>query len=524
MISHQPNDSFGVGECLMTNHNDDRVVVGKDILELLSSSMYVDPLTIYREYIQNSADAIEAAISTGQLPDIASGRIELSIDHIDRRVVIRDNGIGVSGDEFALRLLAFGASAKRGTDARGFRGVGRLAGLGYCQKLMFRSRASADEATSVLEWDCVALKKLLADPSFGGSLTDIVRQVTSLSTAESDEWPEHFFEVELVKLRRIENDVLLNEVEIENYISQVCPVPLSTKFPFRDEVNALFSDVGAKLDEFKVYINGSEKHIVRPYIETITYSETKAGKYKDLSRIKIEASDGKIAAVGWIAHHDYQGALPASSAIRGLRARVGNVQVGDHKLFLPIYREERFNSWTIGEVHILDRRIVPNGRRDAFEHNTHYANLVNHLTPHTDMIARHCRSSSQLRNRLKNYDLNEQKALDAIAIIEQGATTRTHSTALKREVSAYLFEMEKEAGADLFPTSVKSDLTKRLSDVQDRFSDSSTVSGSRNPLENLPKNKRSTYQQVIQLIYECAANRVAAQSLVDRILHRLSNE
>ena len=32
--------------------------VGKDILELLSSSMYVNPLAIYREYVQNAVDAI----------------------------------------------------------------------------------------------------------------------------------------------------------------------------------------------------------------------------------------------------------------------------------------------------------------------------------------------------------------------------------------------------------------------------------------------------------------------------------
>ena len=36
-------------------------VVGKDVLELLSTAMYVDPLTIYREYVQNAADAIDEA-------------------------------------------------------------------------------------------------------------------------------------------------------------------------------------------------------------------------------------------------------------------------------------------------------------------------------------------------------------------------------------------------------------------------------------------------------------------------------
>ena len=35
------------------------VEIGKDILELLTGAMYVDPLTIYREYVQNAADAID---------------------------------------------------------------------------------------------------------------------------------------------------------------------------------------------------------------------------------------------------------------------------------------------------------------------------------------------------------------------------------------------------------------------------------------------------------------------------------
>ena len=55
---------------------------------------------------------------------------------------ITDNGTGIPHAEFAERLTAFGASKKRGTGARGFRGVGRLAGIGYCQELVFRSRVA----------------------------------------------------------------------------------------------------------------------------------------------------------------------------------------------------------------------------------------------------------------------------------------------------------------------------------------------------------------------------------------------
>ena len=38
---------------------DENIFIGKDILELLSSSMYVNPLSIYREYVQNAVDSIE---------------------------------------------------------------------------------------------------------------------------------------------------------------------------------------------------------------------------------------------------------------------------------------------------------------------------------------------------------------------------------------------------------------------------------------------------------------------------------
>src|SRR5262245_20913577 len=115
-------------------------VVGKDILELLTSAMYIDPLCIYREYIQNAADAIDEADAAGLFRTKTAPRIDIHLDLPSRCIKIRDNGIGVSAKVFARRLTALGASKKRWGKARGFRGVGRLAGLAYCQQLIFRSK------------------------------------------------------------------------------------------------------------------------------------------------------------------------------------------------------------------------------------------------------------------------------------------------------------------------------------------------------------------------------------------------
>mgnify|MGYP001112394957 FL=1 len=195
------------------------IFVGKDVLELLSSSMYVNPLSAFREYVQNATDAIDDAVASGLLPSIDQGLIEINLDHIDRRVVIRDNGKGLSNKDFPARMLSFGASEKRGTDARGFRGVGRLSGLGYVQQLVFRSRAKGD--TKVLEatWDGRVVKQMLATNDSEADLRTIVREALSLKNLDPEDYPTHFFEVELIKPRRIANDRLLNENEIEAFVS-----------------------------------------------------------------------------------------------------------------------------------------------------------------------------------------------------------------------------------------------------------------------------------------------------------------
>jgi len=304
------------------------VFVGKDVLELLSSSIYVNPLTIFREYVQNATDAIDDAASAGLLVSVAEGRVEINLDHIDRRVVIRDNGIGVSNADFPARMLSFGASTKRGTDARGFRGVGRLSALGYVQKLVFRARAKGD--TKVLEaaWDGRIVKKLLNSTDANSDLRSIVKEAVTLKRLEPGEYPAHFFEVELIKPRRIANDRLLNETEIANFVSQVCPCPFSPDFNFGAEITGLLVTHGRAGRTYNIQINGADEPLYRPYRNEVAYSESKKAALQSLKSFAIQSTDGETAAIGWLIHHDYQGAIPVAQGVRGLRARVGNIQIG----------------------------------------------------------------------------------------------------------------------------------------------------------------------------------------------------
>src|SRR5207302_3501263 len=118
-----------------------------------------------------------------------------------------------------------GASAKRGTDRRGFRGIGRLAGLGYCQELVFRGRAAGERGVFEVSWDARALRQALRTESSSKQLTATIQEVARVSTLSGDVWPRHFFEVELRRVVRIKNDILLNPEVVAAYLAQVSPVP-----------------------------------------------------------------------------------------------------------------------------------------------------------------------------------------------------------------------------------------------------------------------------------------------------------
>src|SRR5580698_2174441 len=88
----------------------DAVRIGKDVIEILTSGMYVSPVTIYREYVQNAADSIDAARSEGVISSRTRGRVSVDLDHATRSAVIRDNGAGIAASDAVSILLSVGAS------------------------------------------------------------------------------------------------------------------------------------------------------------------------------------------------------------------------------------------------------------------------------------------------------------------------------------------------------------------------------------------------------------------------------
>jgi len=500
------------------------IVIGKDVLELLSTSMYVDSLTIYREYTQNAADAIDQAREQGLLRQSEAGRVDIQIDVASRSIRIRDNGTGIPWRHFAERLSNLGASTKRGTRARGFRGVGRLAGLGYCQELIFRSRAAEESLVSELRWDCRALKTALRSTGQGHHLAALVQDLVSVRRTSLQAYPDRFFEVELRGVVRHRDDRLLNPVAVGDYLAQVAPVPFAPEFKFGVDIAAALRP-HVRLGDLEIRINAADDPLYRPHRDQIPLGEREMESMTDLELFELTSVDGGVAAVGWILHHGYTGAIPAGALIKGLRLRTGNMQIGDHALLEDLFPEPRFNGWAVGEVHILDSKVLPNGRRDHFEQSVHFDNLLNQLAPTAREIARRCRQSSIGRKWLREFELHKSAALETARIIKRGGLSRAARQAHADSVAKSVKGMQKVVNTRFLGDDTRAELKTQAEAAEARIQKLLGADArEQDPLSRFKPQIRTAYQHLISMIYDCSTNRSAASSLVDKILTRLTTE
>lgn len=492
--------------------------VGKDILELLSSSMYVDPMSMYREYIQNAADAVELARSTGVLQ--SRGRVQIRIDQPSRSVSIRDNGAGLGTIEFVDQLTALGGSKKRGTTLRGFRGVGRLAGLAFCQELVFRSRQPGELTVHELRWDSREIRSLLRSGDRRQNLTEVIRRGVQKREVHPRGCPARFFEVELKGVVRHRDDRLLSDEAVNRYLGQVAPVPFHSDFEFASAIESFLQVHGVHFGVLDIELVGCGP-VFRPHRNVVAMGKSGETRFHDLRTLVTPGRDGAVAAVTWSLDHDYRGALPASSLIEGWRVRAGDIQVGDNALLQSLFPESRFNAWCVAETHVLDPRILPNGRRDHFEQNAYYFDLMNHLAPQAREIAQRCRNSSIARNLVRTIDTRLKECNEHIRILERGTLTKKSAGKVIRQLQHVLEHLQRVSVKNAIAPEQQVQYLSQVERLQKRLRGVSSESRRTNILRTFPPSQRQVLVEVFAAIYQGEGSLQEAQALVDTIVSRL---
>ncbi len=402
-------------------------VAGKFLLEILTRGMYSNPMHVYREYIQNSSDSIDKAIEAGILQS-ADAEIHISIDEKGRSIIIRDNGLGIPLNITRIKLMNVGVSDKDGITERGFRGIGRLGGLAYAEKVQFVTSAIGDSTRTIMTCDCIRMQQLLQKSN--NETSDIMETFKAISAFEEqpEDSNEHYFEVRLLGVPQ--ESGLLDEDDVIRYLSETAPIDFdSQQFPQARKIRDHFSEKGFPITCYKILRGARKKPIYKLYSRSLSTGKqgrTKAKDYvRDVEFIYKEASDGKPLYIGWLAITDFSGAI-SDESVQGIRFRKGNILVGSGTTFANFFPSEGHNANRMfaGEIHVLHDELVPNSQRDDFEPSTAYNEMRKSLSEWAGMINRkYRRGTSEATSALRNLTkLNEeQKELEGK--IDSGAIT-----------------------------------------------------------------------------------------------------
>ena len=457
----------------MANEN---VQVGKYTLESLTTGMYSDPKIVYREYIQNSVDSLEMAVANNLL-EPQGMRIDIVINEEESYISIRDNGVGIPRAEAKETLMNVGNSKKRHSSNRGFRGIGRLGGMSYCDTLVFTTSAENEPHKTVVSFDCKKLRNLLIPGQYEDmTLSAVLSEITTVSF-EPEKNEKHYFLVEMKDVNSFSD--LLDIKTAQSYISQVAPLPYQSRhFIYSSQLHEFLNTNGYAIEEFPIFVGECESDL-----EPL-YKPNRSRFHSDRNKMKVDeihkmvyfdiTIDDELYALGWYGDCDWYGSL-SEHEISGFRVRKGNILIGDNKTLNSIFRESRFNGWTQGELFILTDKLIPNARRDDFEQNQYYFKLLDALKEGVGLdITRAIREASLARNDTSAKVMREvaKKINEATTVLNEGFNSSVDKEKLITDLTSTAETLAKTKPKDDEQAAQKEQLKKQLESTAEEVSES----------------------------------------------------
>ncbi len=510
-------------------------VIGKDIIESLTLGMYEDSRFIFREYIQNSADQIDKAIREG-LINKNEGEIHIDINPNKRIIVIEDNATGIQKDKVRPILQNIAQSTKqRGVD-KGFRGIGRLGGLAYCEKLIFETSFKGENLKSQLIWEAASLKDIINNRNEKEDAISVINQVTSLEQFE-ESTDAHYFKV---ILEGVSHDDLLDKKEVERYLSMVAPLPYPTRFIYKTEIYKEVRLENFILDEYKIILNTEQ--LFKGY-STIIYKGDDTDKKKedeviDIAFFKEYAEDGELLFWGWHSVSEKNQSLNQVNYSRGFRLRKSNIQIGDEYTLLKLHRDRRFHFYFFGEVHGIHSDLIPNSRRDNFTENEIYFEFEKKLKNyfHTQ-IHKLCYTASEINSslrrieELKTFEVEyNKKSSNGFTDHKEreeykGQFEKKKENAIKAQKKIEKIEQDAKDNELLPVQKILNRVTVPISstriDVQEPISEDSKPKFRTDNLSSLTKEQRKFTSKIFTIIRNVLPHEVS-ENLIQKIEEELS--
>ncbi len=518
-------------------NNQAKPVIGKYVIENLTVGMYDDARCVYREYIQNSADAIDKAVAEN-LVEKSDTYIHININENRRTISFEDNGTGISQKDFVDKLQNIAQSDKEIGKEKGFRGIGRLGGLAYCEKLTFETSFKGEATKSIMIWDAKKLKQIVTDRQEKESAAEVISSVTEFQT-EPEDAEKHYFKI---TMSDVTSEELLDESDIKDYLKMIAPLPFDGHFSFRTQIYDELKKENLSVDEYNIFVNNEQ--LYKGYT-TYFYSESKgkrskAGEIRDIIFFKANDRQGDLLYWGWHSISNIQNRqLEKVNKARGLRLRRNNIQIGDEnrleELFGKNATDSRFQFYVVGEVYALHQDLIPNGRRDDFEDGETYRLLKDNLKPICADIKRLANQTSNLasaQRRINKYEeelkdfkqkqekgfVSQEEQLKSIQDLQNKKKSAEDGKKKIERMSQTLAEQTEETPlAKIFSDVVKTDSPK-VKDIQKISLDTEPVYRT-DKLTKLSNTERKLLSKVFVLI-----KNVLSSELSENLIQKIEEE
>jgi molecular chaperone HtpG len=359
----------------MNNIERFKPIIGKNVIENLTVGMYDDPRFVYREYVQNAADQIDVAKKQGLYQSENEPCIYIQINTDTKTVIIEDNATGIESQKVLPLLGNIAQSTKNKYEDKGFRGIGRLGGLGYCDKLTFETSFYGESRKSIMTWDAKLLKKIINDDSVKIDAAELISIITEYSFPEGNS-EEHYFKV---IMEGVENDELLDVEKVRDYLSMVAPIPFASHFTHRNKIYEEANKLNISIDEYKILLDGEQ--LFKGYKNSIYNKDNQIEREREIIDVEFFKDSYQDSPLywGWYGVSPKMQQIPDVNKEKCIRLRKDNIQIGLENRLDFLHKEPRGNEYFIGEVYAVNKELIPNARRDFFIDNNVYLDLISKI-------------------------------------------------------------------------------------------------------------------------------------------------
>jgi len=330
--------------------------IGVFLLESITTGLYKEPLHVIREYISNELDNYPPP-----------SKIELTTYEDENKILIAGDGPGMDFDNVrdAVRV---GFSPKDKAKNIGFRGIGIYSGVSICERILIYSKKKDSNIAYQIQIHCKGLRKDIEKGAKIALIDSLKKNVkykkipVDITLKKSKGTSVQLIEI-LPDYQKI-----FNKDTIRKYLEMTVPLQFNPKFDHASSIMKYlkqylkndFLIIDVKLNNSSLYRSPSYLFVEKPVFGKIF-------RYNNL------------LAIYWLCLNNKSEKIPNEDS-QGLIYKKKGFTIGDRSTIRKIItKNANLVPWVVGEIHIVNDKLLPNAERVEFEQNIYLNTLENKI-------------------------------------------------------------------------------------------------------------------------------------------------